>query len=151
MLLARGFGWPVCALIRAFSLWVWPTSGTLNTASRATAVQIVHSNRRGSREIEHIGRRAPGGCGGAEGGSSAAAARRPGHTRLRCWPTCWCDAADPVDPVPSCCGDVLGLTYGRLGFDAVCGRDEVFKALVLARLIEPTSKLDSIRVLVLQP
>jgi hypothetical protein len=28
---------------------------TVKTASRATAVQIVHSNRRGSREIEHIG------------------------------------------------------------------------------------------------
>jgi hypothetical protein len=28
---------------------------TLRTASNATAVQIVYSNRRGSREIEHIG------------------------------------------------------------------------------------------------
>ena len=28
---------------------------TVKTASGATAVQIVHSNRRGSREIEHIG------------------------------------------------------------------------------------------------
>jgi len=27
----------------------------VRTASGATAVQIVHSNRRGSREIEHIG------------------------------------------------------------------------------------------------
>jgi hypothetical protein len=41
----------------------------------------------------------------------------------------------------------LGLAYARLGFDAGCGQDEVFKALVLARLIEPTSKLDTIRVL----
>ena len=28
---------------------------TVKTASGATAVQIVHANRRGSREIEHIG------------------------------------------------------------------------------------------------
>jgi hypothetical protein len=28
---------------------------TVKTASGAIAVQIVHSNRRGSREIEHIG------------------------------------------------------------------------------------------------
>jgi hypothetical protein len=28
---------------------------TVKTASSATAVQIVYSNRRGSREIEHIG------------------------------------------------------------------------------------------------
>ena len=43
--------------------------------------------------------------------------------------------------------DALGLAYSGLGFDAACGRDEVFQALVLARLIEPTSKLDTIRVL----
>src|SRR5690606_6586259 len=34
-----------------------------------------------------------------------------------------------------------------LGFDAATGGDEVFRALVLARIIEPTSKLDSLRVL----
>jgi hypothetical protein len=28
---------------------------TVKTASGATAVQIVHSSRRGSRDIEHIG------------------------------------------------------------------------------------------------
>ena len=28
---------------------------TVKTKSGATAVQIVHSNRRGSRQIEHIG------------------------------------------------------------------------------------------------
>ena len=28
---------------------------TVKTASNATAVQIVYSNRRGSRDIEHIG------------------------------------------------------------------------------------------------
>jgi Transposase DDE domain len=65
---------------------VWPYIRTVKTASGATAVQIVHSNRRGSREIEHIG---------------------SAHTP----------------------------------------EDEVFKALALARVIEPTSKLDTIRVL----
>ena len=40
---------------------------------------------------------------------------------------------------------VLEGVYDRLGFDAVA--DEAFKALVLARIIEPTSKADSIRVL----
>lgn len=44
--------------------------------------------------------------------------------------------------------DVLGDAYGTLGFDAV-GDDEAFKALVLARIVEPTSnaKADTIRVL----
>ena len=39
----------------------------------------------------------------------------------------------------------LEAAYAQLGFDAV--GDEVFKKLVLARLVEPTSKRDSIRVL----
>ena len=41
--------------------------------------------------------------------------------------------------------EVLTAAYDRLGFDAV--GDEAFKQLVLARLIEPTSKADSLRVL----
>jgi hypothetical protein len=41
--------------------------------------------------------------------------------------------------------DTLGDVYDRLGFNSL--GDEVFKQLVVARLIEPTSKLDTIRVL----
>ena len=41
--------------------------------------------------------------------------------------------------------EVLSRVYRRLGFD--CIKDEIFQQLVLARIIEPTSKLDSIRVL----
>jgi hypothetical protein len=59
------------------------------------------------------------GSGSAEGGSPAAAAREPG----------------------------LWLAYTGLGFDTACGHDEVFQALVLARVVEPVSKLDTIRVL----
>ena len=40
---------------------------------------------------------------------------------------------------------VLSTVYDRLGFDVVA--DEAFKELVLARIIEPTSKADSLRVL----
>jgi hypothetical protein len=43
--------------------------------------------------------------------------------------------------------DALGWAYDRLGLDVATGGDEVFRQLVLARLVEPTSKLDSIRVL----
>ena len=43
--------------------------------------------------------------------------------------------------------DALSAAYAVLGFDAAAGGDEVFRALVLARIIEPTSKLDSLRVL----
>ena len=34
----------------------------------------------------------------------------------------------------------LCAAYDQLGFDAVTGSDEVFRQLVLARIIEPTSK-----------
>lgn len=41
--------------------------------------------------------------------------------------------------------DALSSVYGRLGFDSL--KDDVFRQLVLARVIEPASKLDTIRVL----
>ena len=43
--------------------------------------------------------------------------------------------------------DVLGRAFDALGFDAASDGDELFRQLVLARIIEPTSKLDSARVL----
>src|SRR5690606_18025491 len=43
--------------------------------------------------------------------------------------------------------DALEAIYADLGFEDVAGGDEVFRHLVLARLIEPTSKLDSLRVI----
>ncbi len=43
--------------------------------------------------------------------------------------------------------DALCRAYEGLGFDAATGGDVVFRDLVLARIIEPTSKLDSLRVL----
>jgi hypothetical protein len=39
----------------------------------------------------------------------------------------------------------IGMVYDGLGFDAV--GDEVFRDLVIARIVEPASKLDSLRVL----
>ena len=43
--------------------------------------------------------------------------------------------------------EVLSTAYQVLGLDRVCGDDEVFALLTLARVIGPTSKLDPIRVL----
>ncbi len=43
--------------------------------------------------------------------------------------------------------DALEHAYRVLGLDTASGGDEVFAQLVLARIIEPTSKLDSARVL----
>ena len=41
--------------------------------------------------------------------------------------------------------DTLQMQYNRIGFS--CLEDEVFKALCIARIVEPNSKLDSLRVL----
>ena len=46
-----------------------------------------------------------------------------------------------------CLLDALEHAYRVLGFDQATGGDEVFRQLVLARIIEPVSKLDSARVL----
>jgi hypothetical protein len=43
--------------------------------------------------------------------------------------------------------DALSRAYDVLAFEAATDADEVFRALVLARVIEPASKLDSLRVL----
>src|SRR3954452_1232376 len=59
-------------------------------------------------------------------------------------------AGGPLPIVASRAGHLWGALstgYDVLGFDRAAGSDEVFRALVLARIIEPTSKVDSLRVL----
>jgi hypothetical protein len=120
---------------------------TVKTASGAVAVQIVHGNRRGSREIEHIGSaHSPG-----EVEVLKAAARQRLHVDQ--------DTLDFGDGRPEAealpitstqskhLWDALSGVYDRLGLVTAAGGDEVFRSLVLARLVEPTSKLDTIRVL----
>lgn len=130
---------------------------TVRTASGARAVQIVHGSRRGARTIEHIGsahddlelealkaaarQRLAGGQAelelGLEASTSAAAVSAAGSAR-------------PLQIASSRMGhlwDGLSSAYDLLGFARAAGGDEVFRQLVLARLIEPTSKQDSLRVL----
>ncbi len=122
---------------------------TVRTASGATAVQIVYSSRRGSRDIEHIGSAHTE----AELELLKAAARqrlaaRQGELDLGL--DVGAEGAGPLPITSSRMGhlwDALARAYEVLGFDAATGGDEVFRALVLARIIEPTSKLDSLRVL----
>ena len=125
-----------------------PYVRTVKTKSGATAVQVVWSSRRGSRNIEHIGSahddaelealKAAAGqriaAGQLELDLGLRSAGRPGRCRSppRGWGTCW---------TPSDRG------YRVLGLDEAAGGDEVFRQLVLARIIEPVSKLDSLRVL----
>jgi hypothetical protein len=114
------------------------------------AVQVVWSSRRGSRDIEHVGsahddgelealkaaanQRLAAGQGELDLGLDAAAAAGSG----------------PLEIVASRMGhlwDALCRAYDVFGFDQAAGGDEVFRQLVLARIIEPTSEHDSPRVL----
>jgi hypothetical protein len=129
---------------------VSPYLRTVKTASGARAVQIVYSSRRGSRDIEHIGSAhddaelellkavarqrlaagqgeldlGPGFGGQGAGGPLPITATRMGHLL-----------------------DALSRAFDVLGLARASGGDAVFRQLVLARLIEPASKLDSLRVL----
>lgn len=122
---------------------------TVKTSSGATAVQIVHSTRRGSRNIEHIG--------SAHDEEELAALRAAANQRLAAGQgelDLGLDPGDatggPAEITSSRMGhlwDALCRAYDALGFDEAAGGDEVFRQLVLARILEPTSKLDSLRVL----
>jgi len=117
------------------------------TASGARAVQIVHKQGRRVTGIEHIG--------SAHDDAELAVLMEIARQRLH-------EGQQVLDfsPVTTQPGvssarvagmrcqllwDVLSGAYSRLGFDAL--GDETFKALVLARIVEPTSKADTIRVL----
>jgi hypothetical protein len=133
---------------------VSPYVRTVKTTSGATAVQIVYSSHRGSRDIEHLGsahddvelellkaaarQRLAAGQGELDLGLEVTAPARRGA------------GGGPLPITSSRMGhllDSLERAYQVLGFAGAAGGDEVFAQLVLARIIEPTSKLDSPRVL----
>jgi Transposase DDE domain len=125
---------------------------TVRTGSGATAVQIVHGSRRGARDIEHLGsahdaqavealkavarQRLAGGQGELELGVDVGAVAAGGSGPLPI-------VSSQMAPL----WEALCAGYDALGFDEATGGDEVFRQLVLARIIEPTSKADSLRVL----
>jgi hypothetical protein len=126
-----------------------PYVRTVKTASGATAVQIVHSSHRGSRDIEHIGSAHDE----AELELLKAAARQrlvAGQGELDLGLDDRSAAGGPLEITSSRMGhlwDALSRAYDALGFDVAAEGDEVFRQLVLARIIEPTSKADSLGVL----
>jgi len=123
-----------------------PYVRTVKTKSGATAVQVVWASRRGSREIEHIGS-AHDEC-ELEALKAAAAQRiAAGQPELGLGLE-----ASPSGPLPITSRmrhllDALDRGYQVLGLDGAASGDDVFRQLVLARIIEPASKLDSLRVL----
>ncbi|GGU88418.1 IS1634 family transposase [Lentzea flava] len=122
---------------------------TVKTASGARAVQIVHSSRKGSRDIEHIGSAHDD----VELELLKAAARQRlavGQGELDLGLDAPPEVGGPLPITASRMGhlwDALSSVYDTLGFADAADGDDVFRQLVLARIIEPTSKLDSLRVL----
>ncbi len=124
---------------------------TVPTASGATAVQIVWSTRRGSRKIEHLG--------SAHTPEEVEALRAAGKQRIEDGQVqldlglevaAVAESGGPLEIASTRMGhlwDALCRAYDALGFDEAAGADEVFRQLVLARIVEPTSKEDSVRVI----
>jgi hypothetical protein len=121
---------------------------TVKTSSGATAVQIVWSTRRRSRKIEHLG--------SAHDEAGVAALKAAATQRLAAGQAqldLGLAARSDSDPLPITSSkaaqlwDALCCAYEVLGFEEAAGRDEAFRQLVLARIIEPTSKADSLRVI----
>jgi hypothetical protein len=124
-----------------------PYVRTVKTKSGATAVQVVWSPRRGSREIEHFGSAHDD----AElEALKAAASQRVAAGQLELDLGLAAAGGGPLPITSSRMGhllDALERGYRVLGLEGAAGGDEVFRHLVLARIIEPASELDSIRVL----
>src|SRR6516164_2765118 len=120
---------------------------TVKTTSGATAVQVVWSSRRGSREIEHLG--------SAHDEAQLEALKAAARQKIAAGQQELDLGLQPAEggPLPVTSSkmshllDALDRGYRVLGLDEAAGGDEVFRLLVAARVIEPVSKLDSLRVL----
>jgi len=126
-----------------------PYIRTVRTSSGARAVQIVYSYHRGSRQIEHIGSAHDD----AELELLKAVARQRLAAGQGVLDLCPGFGGGNGGPLPitawrmGCLLDALSRAYEVLGLGRAAGGDAVFAGLVLARIIEPASKLDSLRVL----
>ncbi len=124
-----------------------PYVRTVKTTSGAIAVQVVWSSRRGARQIEHLG--------SAHDEAELEALKAAAQQRIIAGQGELDLGLEPAagGPLPITSSQMSHLTgsleraYRVLGLEAAAGGDEVFRQLVLARIIEPTSKLDSLRVL----
>lgn len=141
------WGWPVDSLL------VSPYVRTVKTASGATAVQVVFSERRGAKKLEHVG--------SAHDDEQLALLRAKAQQiiddqqqaldlGLELTPAATGSVVAPLPVTTERAGhliDAVTGAYRLLGFDAATGGDAVFFNLVLARIVAPGSKFDSIETL----
>jgi hypothetical protein len=115
----------------------------VKTASGATAVQIAHKEHGRIIRIEHIG--------SAHNADDLNTLVAIAQQRLRgSQLSLFIESASPLkislkQTFSHLLLKVLDEQYSLLGFDEL--KDDVFKDLCIARIVEPTSKLDSLRVL----
>jgi len=115
----------------------------VKTASGATAVQIVYKQGRKVASIDHIGS-----ANNAAELEFLVALARKGMEAGQLSIELFSDEEPDIfmqGSYSELLWDVLEDQFHKLGFGAIA--DGVFKQLVLSRIIEPTSKLDTIRVL----
>ena len=127
----------------------------VRTASGATAVQIAVKEDGVRRIVEHLG--------SAHDETEVAALLEVGRQRIAAWQGQGLLDLESLEPAPGRTGlvgatvveskrsgllwDVLHGAYTRLGLRNATGGDRAFEQMVLARLIEPTSKAQVPRVL----
>src|SRR3954447_3236021 len=127
-----------------------PYVGTVKTASGARPGQIGYSPRRGPRVTSNIG--------SAHDDAELELLKAAAYQRMAAGQgelDLGLDGAVQVagGPLPITASrmgylcDALSHAYEVLGFGQATDNDEVFRQLVLARIIEPASKLESLRVL----
>lgn len=113
-------------------------------ASGAIAVRIVYSSRHGSRSIEHLGLAHEGELEAFKAAPRQRLAARQGELSLGLAAGASADGplGSPRRRWGTCAVPMTGSAFGR-----AAGGDEVFPHLVLAWIIEPADKQDSLRVL----
>ena len=135
-------------------IFVSPYIRTVKTASGATAVQVVFSERKGAKRMKHIG--------SAHSESELALLRAEAQRivdgdqlamdfgEVKHIPPATGSVSNPLPVVGQRAGyllDCIDACFNELGLAAASGDDPVFRDLVRARIIHPGSKLDSIETL----
>ena len=126
----------------------------VKTASGATAVQIVSKSGGVRRIVEHLG--------SAHDETELEALLEAGRQKIAAWQGQGLLDLESLEPAPGRTGlatttveskhsrllwEVLHGAYRRLGLGDATGGDRAFEQMVLARLIEPSSKAQVPRVL----
>ena len=133
---------------------VSPFVRKVRTASGATAVQIAVKEDGVRRIVEHLG--------SAHDETELEVLLEAGRQKIAAWQGQGLLDLESLEPAPGCTNlartmveskhsrllwEVLHGAYQRLGLGEAVGGDRAFEQMVLARLIEPTSKAQVPRVL----